>query len=542
MVSGLVVWITGGTSDTGSASALSLAQEKLNKEIDASRLAEQATFGATPEVVNRIMSIGSPAWIDEQLAATGSTYADIAGSAVLRDTCGSDQVCQRHNFTRETVGMRFYADALGQPDQLRQRVAFALSQLIVASDVEVGSAAGLASLNQIFMSNAFGNFRDILKAATLNGYMGDYLDMADSNKSAPSENYAREFLQLFSMGPDQLNMDGTPVKDSTGATVANYGPDDIRGVARALTGWTYARIGDVAPTDANARDWSRPMAQIPSRYDTTAKTFLGTTVPAGASQNASIDAVVDAAFNNASTPPRIAKFLIEHLVTANPSGAYVGRIAAVFVNNGTNIRGDLKAVVRAILTDPEARGVPAAGDNYGKVKEPILVMTSLARAIGMTGDGYVFLTRDVGLGQPAFRSPSVFNFYPPDYPLPGSATLHSPASKLLTTSLVIARHNLIYDWTIGALNPRSEFNPLTTVTGSTGTMIDWSGWTGLDVDAMVDRIDLVLMNRTLTATQKGALKSVANAITNADPTVQARARAQAMLYVAITSPLFQVDR
>ncbi|UYY59773.1 DUF1800 domain-containing protein [Sphingomonas sp. S2-65] len=510
---------------------------------DAARLAKQATFGPTPALVARIKEVGVNAWLDEQFAATGSSYADIAAGEVRRDFCASgDAVCARAHFSRTPVAMRFYADAVMGQDQLRQRVALALGQLIVASEQEVNSAAGIAALNQIFLANAFGNYRDILAQVTMLGYMGDYLDMADSNKSAPSENYARELLQLFSMGPDQLNLDGTPVLDATGARVPTYTPDDIKAVARALTGWTYARVGGAATSDGNARDYSKPMIAVPARYDTTAKTFLGISVPAGAAQDASVAAVVDAAFNNASTAPYIAKFLIGQLVTPNPTPAYVGRVAAAFANNGSGVRGDLKAVVRAILSDAEARGAP--GPNAGKVKEPILLMTALARAIGFSTDGYVFVTRDGGLGQPVMRAPSVFNFYPPDYPLPGSATLKSPASKLLNTSNVLRWHNFVYDWTIGGDATRAEFAVDSGLPMSSLTQPQWAGWEafGADLDGMVARINLLLFANTLTQPQKDALKAAATPITNTDVLVQARKRAQMMLYVAGSSPLFLVDR
>jgi uncharacterized protein (DUF1800 family) len=512
-------------------------------EADAARLAKQATFGPTPSLVSHIVAVGTNAWLDEQFAATGSNYTDIAGTEVRRDFCpAGDAVCQRQHFSRTPAAMRFYADAISAPDQLRQRIAFALGQMIVASEQEVNSAAGIAAFNQILIGNAFGNFRDILKAVTLSGYMGDYLDMADSNKSAPSENYARELLQLFSMGPDQLNMDGSPKLDATGARMPNYGPDDIRGVARALTGWSYARVGGAAMTDGNARDYSKSMVQVAARYDGTAKTFLGTTVAAGATQDASVDAVVDAAFGNTSTAPFVARHLITHLVTPNPSSAYIGRVAAVFADNGKGVRGDLKAVVRAILTDTEARAAPGA--NSGKVKEPILLMTGIARAIGFSTDGYVFVNRDSGLGQPVMRAPSVFNFYPDDYPLPGSATLRSPASKLLNTSSVLRFHNFIYDWTVSGDAGRAEFTASSGLPLSSGTQPIWSGWEafGTDTDGMIARIDLLLFAKAMTDPQKAALKAAATAITNADPLLQARKRAQMMLYIAATSPIFLVDR
>ncbi|NYT43149.1 DUF1800 family protein [Sphingomonas sp. R-74633] len=509
---------------------------------DAARLAKQASFGATTDLISRIKSIGATAWVDEQLATSSSSYADLT-TEVRRDFCVStDTICNRAHFSRTPVAMRFYANAIAGSDQLRQRTAFALGQMVVASEAEVNSTAGIAYFNQILLANAFGNYRDILQQVTMSGYMGDYLDMADSNKSGPSENYARELLQLFSMGPDQLNMDGSLKRDGAGAAIPNYGTDDIKGVAKALTGWTYARVGGAAITDGNARDYSKPMIQVSARYDTTQKSFLGTTVAAGASQDASVAAVVDAAFNNPSTAPFVARHMIVHLVTANPSPAYIGRVAAVFADNGSGKRGDMKAVIRAILLDSEARSGPTSSS--GKLKEPVLLMTSLARTIGFATDGYVFQTRDTSLGQPVFRAPSVFNFYPDDFPLPGSTTLKSPVSKLLNTSNVLRWHNFVYDWTVSGDANRSEYALDSGLPMSSLTQPLWATWEayGTDLDAMIARIDLNLFANTLSQAQKDALKAAATPITNADANIQARRRAQMMLYVAASSPMFLVDR
>jgi uncharacterized protein (DUF1800 family) len=537
----------GSSSSSGSAGGVVTAPTPTPAPIvftdgDAARLAKQASFGPTPDMVARIKSIGATAWVDEQLAASSSSYADLT-TEVRRDSCASgDTICARAHFSRTPVAMRFYANAVAGSDQLRQRTAFALGQMIVASEAEVNSTAGIAAFNQIFLANAFGNYRDILSQVTMLGYMGDYLDMADSNKSGPSENYARELLQLFSMGPDALNMDGSLKRDGNGAAIPNYTTDDIKGVAKALTGWTYARVGGAATSDGNARDYSKPMIQVATRYDTTEKKFLGTSVGAGATQEASVAAVVDAAFNNPSTAPFVARHMILHLVTANPSPAYVGRVAAVFADNGAGKRGDMKAVVRAILLDSEARNAPTS--TSGKLKEPVLLMTSLARAIGFATDGYVFQTRDSSLGQPVFRAPSVFNFYPDDYPLPGSATLKSPASKLLNTSNVLRWHNFVYDWTVSGDATRTEYALDSGLPMSSLTQPLWATWEayGTDLDAMVARIDLTMFANTLSQPQKDALKSAATAITNTDATIQARKRAQMMLYVAASSPMFLVDR
>ena len=274
-------------------------------------------------------------------------------------------------------------------------------------------------------------------------------------------------------------------------------------------------------------------------YDTGAKTFLGTTVAANSTQADSIKGVIDAVFNASSTAPYVSKFLIQQLVLSNPSAAYVGRVSAVFANNGSGVRGDMKAVIRAILTDAEARGATSAAANPGKVKEPALMSLAVARLIGDRTDGYAFTTRDGAMGEQPFRAPSVFNFYPPDYPLPLGGNLLSPPSKLMTTATIIARHNLAYDWTVnGDVGSRSEYAVQPTITGATGTTPGWSAWEafGTNSDAMIDQINLLMLANTMTAAQRAALLSAVNAVTNADATTQARKRAQVALYIVPHPP------
>ena len=201
--------------------------------------------------------------------------------------------------------------------------------------------------------------------------------------------------------------------------------------------------------------------------------------------------------------------------------------------------------MRAILTDTEARGDSKSGPSDGKVKEPVLLSLNIARLIGDTTDGYAFTTRDAAMGQSPFRSPSVFNFYPPDYPLPLGGGLISPASKLMTAATIIARHNLAYDWTVtGDVANRPEYAVQTTITGATGTQPNWALWDGFGTDenGLVAEINLLLLNNTMTSTQQTALLAAINAVTNADPAVQAHKRGQTALYIVLTSPQFQVDR
>ena len=514
---------------------------------DAARLAGQAGFGPTVASVNHMVGMTADAWLDEQFADTSSTYADLTSHTTVRDHCklltGTDAtVCNLYYFSDLPVQMRFYADAVGNSDQLRQRVAFALSQLIVTSGSAINQTAGAAAFHQILLTNAFGNYRDILKAVTLSPYMGSYLNLAGSSKTAPNENYAREMMQLFALGVAQLNPDGTPILDANGVALPTYASTDVHDVARALTGWTYATLADPANTDTSP-DFSKPMVAAPKNYDTTAKTFLGRTVPAGASQDASVDAVVDTVFNHPNVGPYVSRALIQQLVVSNPSAAYVGRISKVFADNGSGVRGDMKAVVRAILTDAEARDAGRSPATQGKVKEPVLMMTTLARAIGMTTDGYAFTTRDSAMGQKPFNAPSVFNFYPPDYPLPLSNGLLSPPSKLMTTATILARHNLAYDWTVaGDPAGRAEYKAQVNIAGATGTQPDWTAWQGLDVDTQLDRAAALLVGGGLSAPQRAAVRAAMTAVVNADPATQARRRAQTALYLIASSPLFQIDR
>jgi uncharacterized protein (DUF1800 family) len=531
------------------ASAASMAEPSAGeiRPDEAARFAKQASFGPTPELIRSIVAKKSiTSWLEEQLTLSSSSYADLAAKAVPSNYCsgmtGTDLTsCRSVNFSALPVQMRFYASAINKDDQVRQRVAFALSQIVVASEVDVHNSAGLANFNQILLSNAFGNYRDILKAVTLNPYMGDYLDMADSNKTQPNENYARELMQLFSVGTVLLNPDGTPQTDNTGAPIATYSNTDVKEVARALTGWTWARLNGATQTDMINRDWSRPMVIYAARFDTGAKTFLGRTIAANATQQANVDAVVDTMFNHPNTAPYISKRLIQQLTLANPTPAYVGRVAAVFADNGAGVRGDMKAVVRAIYLDPEARTVSQLP---GKVKEPVLLATALARAIGYTTDGYAFTTRDAAMGQAPFRAPSVFNFYPYEFPLPqGTGTL-SPVSKLMTTSTTVSRHNFVWDWTAAGEPSRTEFKAQASIAGSTGTVPDWASWeaNATDDGKTIDRINLVLLNGTMTSEQRQALVKAMTAIKVSDTSLQARRRAQVALYIVASSPFFQVDR
>lgn len=520
---------------------------------EAVRLAKQATFGPTKAVVDEIVAQGSEAWVDSQLAATGSTYSDYLAKTYAQPNCdGAADValCIQLRFRAQPVATRFYQNALTKPDQLRQRVAFALSQMVVTSGMKVESTAGIAGFQQIMLTNAFGNYRTILREVTLNAAMGDYLDLAGSDRRQPNQNYARELLQIFSIYPSQLRPDGTLVVDGTGASVPTYTEADVGEVARALTGWTYARYGSTSvPFHERPRNYAVPMVQLPASYqafDAGAKSFLGTGVPAGATPEANVNAVVDAAFNHPNVGPYVSRQLIQHLVTSNPSPAYVSRISSVFANNGADVRGDLKAVVRAILLDPEARGPVRTDPAYGKLKEPVLYLTSFLRVMGATGDGYFAFARGHDLNQRVFEAPSVFNFYPWDYPLPQGGGLVSPSMKLTGGGLDFERHNFAFYYTLldDILGTGRDYQKNAALGSTTGTKVDWKTWEafGTNVDGMIDRMDLLMLANTMTPAQRSALKAAMLAVTDGTGAKLARKRAQTGLYIVLSSPQFQVDR
>ncbi|WP_269716700.1 DUF1800 domain-containing protein [Caulobacter sp. NIBR2454] len=517
---------------------------------DAVRLAKQATFGPNKTVVARIQEIGATAWVDEQLELTDSTYADMTTGKYAQPNCdGASDVhlCIQTYFRAQPVAMRFYSNALSKPDQLRQRVAFALSQMIVTSGMKVERTAGIASFQQIMLSNAFGNYETILREVTLNPAMGDYLDMATSVKGAPNQNYARELMQIFSIYPSTLNPDGT-LRVSNGQTTPTYTEEDVNEVARALTGWTYARYG-AGVWHERKPNYAVRMVQYPAGYayfDDGAKSFLGRSVPAGASPEANLNAVIGAVFNHPNVGPYVARQLIQHLVTSNPRGEYVERVASVFNDNGRGVRGDLKAVVRAILLDPDARGGQSNNPSFGKVKEPVLHITSFLRVMNATSDGFFAYSKAHDLNQRVFEAPSVFNYYPWDFPLAQSDGLVSPSSKLTGAALDHERHNFVFNYTLidDILGTGRDYNPIPSLGSRTGTKVDWKQWEayGDKTDDMIKQMDLILLGNTMTPAQYDAIKAAMEGITDSDRAVRARKRAQTGLYIILTSPQFQVDR
>jgi uncharacterized protein (DUF1800 family) len=511
---------------------------------DAVRFLEQSTFGPTESLVATVQHSGLAGFLDGQLAMQPSslgTYPVILQSnAVLCPPVDAGVNCYRDNFSSFQPAVVFFHNALVGDDQLRQRVGFALSQIFVVSDGEVNSTYGMADYEQLLLNDAFGNFRQLLQDVTLSPAMGRYLNMVNNDKANaakgthPNENYARELLQLFSIGLVKLNPDGTVVMDASGQPVATYDQSVVDGFASVFTGWTYPTVSGAVQKTHNPTNYRGVMEAVDSNHDTTAKTLLdGTAIPSGQTAAQDLKAALDLIYNHPNVGPFIGKQLIQFLVTSNPSPAYVGRVSAVFADNGSGVRGDMSAVVRAILLDPEARGDVQSGTGYGKLREPALLAANLARALGVQSDGVYLRNASVSMEQAVYESSSVFNFYPPNYPLSGT-NLVSPPSTLLDSSSVMVRSNFILALLFSTIGPDATFP---NATGTTAPLTDFLSSAG-DAGALADRFNALLMHGTMSSGMRQAVMNAVNAVAATDTIDRVRAAA----YVIATSAQYQVEQ
>ena len=401
----------------------------------ARRLLQQAAFGPSPGDAARVQTIGLRGWISEQLRTPqASSYATITGS-------------------QGGMPEKFLTNAVNKQDQLRQRVAFALSQIFVTSLQRLTFNENMITYQDMLLADAFGNYRTIMSDVTTSAAMGQYLDMANNAKADPTkgtlanENYARELMQLFTIGTNMLNPDGTLQYDSNQLPIPTYSQFTVTEFARVYTGWTYH------PAPGKAVQWNTyispygPMVPYAPQHDSGSKQLLnGYVAPAGSTPQQDLNNALTNIFNHPNVGPFVSRQLIQHLVKSNPSPAYVGRVAAAFKNNGSGVRGDMKAVITAILMDPEARANDEGEDDQatdGHLQEPALFIAAMVRAFG----GYMGPTNyyhyELGdMGQDIFSSPSVFNYYAPSYGVPGTGLtggefqIYSPNNAILRANEV----------------------------------------------------------------------------------------------------------
>ena len=446
---------------------------------DIARFLGQAAFAANDTEIARVQLLGYSGWLEEQFSKPGSSsHWDwmVANGYAVTD----------NSFTFRGVDNTLWRKLMTSPDVLRQRVALAYSEIFVVSMSGLpvrwrGMMA--AAYMDLLTQGAFGNFRQLLEDITLSPAMGVYLNMRGNQKEdvntgrQPDENYAREVLQLFSIGLHQLNLDGTTKAGPGGRPVETYTNTDIAGLAKVLTGWDYSN-----PDSLDYAYVRRPMAYFASRHSTSEKRFLGVTIPAGSLDGAGdLKKALDAIFQHPNVGPFIGRQLIQRLVTSNPSPAYVSRVASAFNDNGSGVRGDMRAVIKAILTDVEARSV-SASDRAGRLVEPIVRLIAWARVFGVTtptgawtvGDHSDASTR---LGQSPLRSSSVFNFFRPGYVPPntalGAAGLVAPEFQITHETSVIGYANYmqtVIQSGIGDID--ADYTALRAVAGDASTLLD----------------------------------------------------------------------
>ena len=466
--------------------------------VQASRFLGQGTMGATSADITAVTTKGYATWLDEQLATARAT--SFWDSLVAT---GFNVVANRDN--EAGWDPTVWRMLITSPDQLRQRVGMALLDMLV---VGIGGINlnwrqfAMAAYVDVLWDNAFGNYRQILEGITYNAAMGSYLTFLNNRKanpttgSVPDENYARELMQLFSLGVHQLNADGT-VKTSGGAPLETYTPADVSGLARVFTGLTLASSDSSTPDRYRQR-----MVMNAANHETGAATFLGTTV--SGEGVAGIKSALDAIFAHPNVPPFVSRSLIQRLVTSNPSPAYVGRVAAVFADNGKGVRGDMPSVIRAILLDTDARSDAAlTSTTAGRLRDPIGRLTGWARAFGVTSPS------KSRLGQSPGRSPSVFNFFRPGYSPPNTAisaaSLVAPEFQITNEQTVIAFVNYMYGLVLnGAGDTKANYTATLTKAA--------------DSQALVDEVNLLLAAGQLpaptVATIKAAVDSIATTATN----------------------------
>jgi uncharacterized protein (DUF1800 family) len=517
------------------------AQGAKPSDVEASRFLAQSSMGASRAQISRVQTLGFAGWLDEQfnMASSGTRwdwlvangYADISHQ---NDESGFDP----------SVWLKL----LSAPDTLRQRVTLALSEIFVVgiSGLDGGGWPHFAAAGYLDMleANAFGNHRTLLQQISLSPAMGMFLTFRGSAKgnattgALPDENYARELMQLFTIGLVQLNLDGTPHLTG-GTTTDTYGQDDITGLARVFTGWDFDFAGlSYAAATATPAFIRRPMVQVSNRYETGAKTFLGTTIASGTAATQCLTLALNAIFAHQNVGPFFCRQLIQRMVTSNPSPGYVERVAAVFNNDGKGVRGNLRAVVRAMLLDSEARSANVASDpSFGKLREPILRLSGWARAYRATspsGAWAIGNTSDPAtrLAQSPLRSASVFNFFRPGYVPPnsalGNAALVAPEFQIANESSVVGCLNFlqrVVAGSIGDITP--DYSSLLSIANN--------------AQSLVDEINFVLAANQLSTTTVAMLVNALQTMPSGTPTAQ-RNRVNAALVLVLAAPEFVIQK
>jgi uncharacterized protein (DUF1800 family) len=510
----------------------------------AARLLDQATFGPTLTDIQTVQSEGLPAYLAAQFALPATLEPDIP--ATPPTLCATNTIpCQQ---------AEWWQTAITAPDQLRQRVAFALSEMFVVSTNSV-DARSVTTFQNTLANDAFGNFLTIMHDVTLSPAMGAYLNMLNSAKPAvvngvpeiANENFGRENMQLFTLGLDLLNPDGSLQLDGNGNAIPTYTETQMQAFSRAYTGWTYAAAGGGSPAKFpnNTANYDSPMAPVETQHDMLAKTLLnGTTLPAGQTAEADLAGALSNIFNHPNVGPFVCRQLIQHLVTSNPSPAYVARVAAAFADDGTvnHTRGNMQAVVQAILLDTEAR----AGDanpsfDGGHLREPMLYMTDVIRGLGFTFTGggagtgpeyYSSLSNYTNaLGEKPYTSGAVFNFFPPNYVIPGTST-NAPEFDIENTASAVLRLTLADQLVNSHI---ADFSVDLSATSPLGIMASATGNATTDSTNLVNALSNLFMHGQMPAQMQTAIVAHVATLTNIPE------RVRVATYLTLTSSFYKVE-
>lgn len=491
---------------------------------DAARFLTQATFGPTgAEQIDALVAQGYEAWLNAQMARAPALHVAYIESQRGRDQMAGD----KPRVAEETSYEAIWQQWLTGEDQLRARVSWALLQIFVISNIAPDIRPhAMSSYMDMLNRNAFGNWRTLLQDVALHPAMGYYLNMLESEKedatqgTHPNENFAREVLQLFSIGLVQLNADGTPRLDGNGQTTPTYDEGVVKGFAKAFSGWSFGGLDNQVDKQFHHHDdniealWTVPMKAWASFHSGGEKKLLdGQTLAAGQSPEKDMADALDCIFRHPNVPPFFCRQLIQRLVTSNPSPAYVSRVAAVFIDDGSGTRGNLRAVVRAVLLDAEARGDEAGkAARFGKQREPVIRFANYLRALGAKSESgsnriHYLDSADDALGQSPMLSPSVFNFYAPGYRPPGpvaAAGLVAPEFQITGETSLAGSLNFFaslihgggYGWDKHRL--KLDFAPLEAIAGDTA--------------ALVDRLDLQFFCLQMSSGTRARLTALINAL------------------------------
>jgi uncharacterized protein (DUF1800 family) len=500
---------------------------------EAARLLDQTTFGPTLSAINNLQQIGVAAYLAQQFATPTTRMPAIGNPPVA--TCP--------DATYRCAQSSFWKNALTANDQLRQRVAFALSEIFVVS-TDMVNARTIPSYHNLLADDAFGNFRQIINDVATSPAMGEYLNMLDSNRAPAgqiaNENFARELMQLFTTGLILINAEGEPVLSAQQLPQPVFTEAEVQASARALTGWTYANPTGGVPTSFpnGLPNFDQPMRAIEVSHDTSQKTLLGgVTLPPGQSAEADLAGVIDSVFNHPNTGPFVCRQLIQHLVTGNPSPAYVGRVSAVFADDGAGVRGDMKAVIAAILNDPEARAADTnPAEDGGHLREPILYFTGILRALQFTnvnsqGRYDIATSYTEPLGETPYGAESVFNFFPPGYVIPGT-TINAPEFGQGNTAAAMLRLNLADSI---VRNHLTSFLIDMSQTSVLGQIASATGNAGVDSSNLVNALDILFTHAQMPAAMKTAIVAQATQL----PVIGQRVRVATWL--VISSNFYQIE-